>query len=608
MKRARTELDSNDEPIVEQTVSPSTASVILDSQQAPRYGLGKSAEFFTAYGGLVSKNPDSFVPGPLKNNQIIPNPGGTIFSLGNDVPSLESSSVNDVGLFGANINPMSGCERTKYYGSYHDVMEWDTHRGNTLLSIRLFLEPVNDGVANPNYYVEDFFIRIPDGLVFLGDHAKTITDLARLLDFLLFSRTYSSDWGPYNFGWLQPGIESFTPAVSVVTNPGAAPNVFLPIIRCVETPDGKLCLKMDTSNATIFTPSYLGSNSTFVIFDHPNSITNRGGLWSGFGHSNPLLNAKETAEQSGFVDKGASTRFENTDKLPRYTTYPLGGTLILRERIPKIQFTNSETSRMDKVNYEKWKKITFDKFVPNEITLGSGGIVPDPTQPFSLFGAVNSYPSVRTPMFKDSRYFIHTSDEIAFDRKGPSYFSKTLQSASVAGNLAFGIDFREFETDESAVNGSVGRWRESVYDGSEFNPAIHLSKNTSLMKIEISSYDEYGDRLTSDPSGNAPQARNLPAGESFVPVPDLNDHIDYVDFIYSNTQPTGNMGSQHSVGVNHPVLSLYGPKKFISFPTTFTLLQGNISKQPIDLDEYYDNGARIGSGASVVHFFLNEIY
>lgn len=591
-----------DEPMPEQSVPPSTATVMLDSAQVARYReVGRTAPIFVGYNGLTSASADAFTAGPIPRNGILPNPNTSVSGAGNNAPAIERASVEDGGKFGAIVNAMSGCDRTKYFGSYHDAMEWDTHRGNSIMSIRMFVEPT-DLEGGSGFYVKDFFLRVPDGLVFAGSVEQDTTKIQQLLNFLLKNKTFNSRFGPHNEGWSQPGITNTGHlAVSEFCNPDPGQiNGFLPPITCYRTAEKKLALKMDTTDAATWANEYVGSSSTFVIFDHKNSITNRGGFWSGFGFLNP--NQERRIEfVSAFGDSS----------IPRYTTYPLNGGLVLRDELESDLFLDPTTGLISQAVYDLVKTNTFARFLqfdtPAAISLDENTL----ERVVALGGAPNIYAAQRLPAFKDSRYFLHTSDEIVFDRKLTSLFFKNMLTAgSSGGNTAFGIDYREYETSEVAQGGSVGRYRESLYDGAKYNPAINLAKNTSLIRLEIETFNEYGEPLVSDPAGNNPQARNLVPTEPFMQNADTLDFLAYADFIYPNekfiTPPSE--PSDRLRTVNAPVFTLFGPEPTVAFPNTLDNIDADRIVKPIGLKNYYDNGARMGQRASNIHFLQNQIY
>jgi hypothetical protein len=603
MKRGRTdwELGQDVEPTVEQNVPPSTATVMLDSAQEARYGAGKSAEFFTGYNGLVSKTTSAFEAGPIATDTDFPKANTTLTNTGNNVPGLERTAVADAGKFGAQVNAMTGCERTRYHGSFHDAMEWDTHRGNTILSIRMFIEPNATNEETSKKFIKDFFIRIPDGFVFSGQYNEEVEELQIMLDFMLDRKTYATSYGPHNEGWNQPCLTvAGDVAASDYCKPTGAPNTFHTPIRCILTPERKLALKMDTSNGVVWTDEYVNSNSTFIVYDHPNSLTNRGGFFSGFGYLNP--NRVDTRIRRAAFEGGV---------IPRYTTYPLHGALVPHSELPPSDFIDTVSGEISDLFFSLYKARTYSYFTrlddPSAVTPWPRPLLAK--APFG--GAPNVYAAPRKPALKDSRFFVHASDEIIFDRKLTSMFDKSMLNAGASGgNAAFGIDYREYETSATAINGPSGRFRESLYDGAKFNPAINLSSNTSLIRLEVITYNEYGEEMISDPAGNSPQVRNLVPGESFVPVPASVNFISYLDYIYPTEKMIRpiNATSPRLRSVNVPTMTMVGPSAPYRLPTSLDLLNIKRETQVVGLKNYFDNGARMGGRASNVHFLQNEIY
>jgi hypothetical protein len=357
---------------------------------------------------------------------------------------------------------------------------------------------------------------------------------------------------------------------------------------------------MDTSDGVVWTDNYVNGNSTFVVFDHPNSLTNRGGFFSGFGHLNPN-------ETNSVVGEGA---FPGGD-IPRYTAYPLNGKLILRNEIDSEFFLESGIGDVAEAVFRTYKDETYAQFTrlndPKSQVLSDRPLLAK--APFG--GAPNVYAASRKPSLKDSRYFVHTSEEIVFDRKLTSLFAKNMLTAGASGgNSAFGIDYREYESSEEAKKGPAGRFRESLYDGAKYNPAINLANNTSLIRLEVITYNEYGEPMFSDPAGNSPQVRNLVPGESFALVPASVNFITYTDYVYPTEKLIRpiNATSPRLRSVNVPPTTMFGPKPPYRVPTSLDLINIKRETQAVGLKNYYDNGARMGARASNIHFLQNEIY
>jgi hypothetical protein len=633
-----------EEPRSVQGVPPSTATMLLDSNQEARDGITTRPPVYSSTYGLTSEQGPIFTAGPVDHNEKVPFTGGDVTTgLHNVIPY--SAGVDEASHFSSTINPLTGCSRTSYYGSYDSNAEWDTHRGNSILSFRVFIEPkVQDSAQN--YYIHDFWIKVPDGLSFgggdlQGRNSFTVgpdTDkkgfsnarmVADLLSELLASRTWGSSGDRFNLdkGWNTWQNNTYSEPAA-----GGGAGQFVPLLTATVTGDNKLLLQFHPERMAGI---YTDSNSTFVLFDHPNSLTNRGGLWSGMGirnpyfgkgHPLPTTSAPLTFVQSGGGGKGTSPL---SGFPPRYVTYGLGGGLVEREPIPLTDFITSKTGQIFKTEYDAIKKKTFDLFkIPSSLTRSlfkngsppsGGGLIAGIMNIGNITGYRQAYAGTRIPLMMDTRYVIHSSSELSYDRKMPPYMDKNLLAAGPIGSDMIGIDFRESRR-SSRTQGTfplANLWEEDDEILSNFNANIFLSRTGSTMRIEVFSYNEWGELLLSSPGANTQGMRNTLPGENlFQPAtsPALYEWVAYAKHLYPNvnldTSPALLNDRKNSATGNFPQWSYYDLQGKATFPTTF-IESGKVDEFPerrMDFVLYYDNQSRASAGDSVVHFLLNEMY
>lgn len=665
MKRRRVSSDRSggEEPRPVQTVLPSSAAMLLDSLQ--NTGLPDPSspvverDYFKAGVATERRVRDTltseqrmriiYPPGfPFDARLTIPYTSipsqYKITDNGDPTPNLLETEQESAGQFTARVNPLTGCSETTYFGSYTGNAEWDTHKGNSILSFRVFIEPAPAYKETDPFFIFDFFIKIPDGIVFdvsRPDHERQA--LVYLINDCLTYRCFPTGVGDYSKGWQQWNAD---PA-GVFTRPTAAnPDIKEPIIQCAINDGTKeLFFYMNTQDDTKFQLHYQNSGSTFVIFDHPNSMTNRGGRWSGFGFPNPLISAPLTSQQSSsnahrlhdepYPPIGSAF---TAGQIPSFTTYPLGGTLVVRE--PRILFSDyvdpiaNPGEIVDQLTYNAYRLQTFNQF--KYVTRGenrnrtTADTILDWTVGMTMFGYTRNVIGCggRPPGLKDSRYWAHDSAEISFDRKLVPMVDKILSASGVIDPTTFGVDFKSFSL-PSGDSGtwSVKPWGESTYDGVKFNPNINLSKNTSQMHLEVRSYNEYGEPLlvTGRSDQGTPLSRNLMAGEKIATLfpgdGTTNQWTDWNALAMPNILEEGK-------GVLSPFSTLYYP----SLNPIYQLYKlgyrrgdfgsgakaiipdsnpgpGDTIFETFDFDLlYYDNRARMSSGDSIVHFFQNEMY
>jgi hypothetical protein len=583
------------EPESEITVNPSSAMVLLDTGQVPVYRPGVPPPFGVAMGVTfpdVSGVALLARPPPIRSSDTIENVKSTGGNVARDAPTIES-----LGSFTSRINPMSGCKFTKYYGSYHSGCEWDTHRGNCILPIRVFIPPI-DPIATPDHYIYDFFIKIPDGFVFNQENRfNTAQKFANMLNYLIQHKTWLADWESWRLspkGW-----------IPLEGNFGANWRLpfgqSIPLFRVDYTQSGKLNIVFN--NGLLNTQYDLGL-AFFVIFDHPNSIINRGGFLTGLGFMNPFYSPKRNAERSYSPNTPLAQMMadSNFEQPPLYTTYPLGENLVTWKKIPISTYIDPIAHNMTQANFNTIKAETLAQFK-------SSGPLVIPFTPFQLV-----YPGQRIPAMKDSRYFIHNSDEICFSQKVVPLTNKTLKSGSVLGPTTFGVDFRSYEEDNSLLFTSKP-WRDSIYEGARFNPNIALASHTSLMHVQVQSYDEYGDPILSEVRGDSPDNRNLLPQETvpFVPQAGLDaTFISYCNYVYPEILTGQPQDTQDRLPqANWPPFAYYQSVKEIPYPTTPQTIRENNSRttdKNVDFSNYYDNKVRCSVSDTIAHFLQSIMF
>lgn len=661
-----------EEPTPVQGVPPNGASMTFDSMQNAGLVLGEGlgetsqSEFFKAGVSTKLRGSDLLTP-PQRMASVYPpqfpfpaslpipyTPAAVskydILSNGDGTPGQYENRQESAGNFMARINPLSGCNETTYFGSYTGNAEWDTHKGNSILSFRAFIEPFPGKPGG--YYIFDFFVKVPDGIVFDGtDPLNERLSIMNCLNDLLLQRSFPSGVGPYDQGFAQWNQDT----AGAFTKPTGNPNIKQPIITCHLTETGELFFHMDMSS-TYWHADYVDGGSTFVLFDHPNSITNRGAGWSGMGFPNPLqtrpFSSQQAVSTSVHGQPYPPTGSAFGGLVPSHTTYPLGGKLVVRNRILLSQYTDSVATPglMAKATYENIRKATFDQFqfVFNGKRNASGVVAQDWTVGISIFNG-NSRNTLgswgRPPGLKDSRYWIHNSDEISFDRKFIPFADRILKCGGRLGPTTFGVDFRDFSAPSAATAGMNGGgnkpsfttkpWGESTYDGVRHNPNIHLAQRTSQMFVAIQTYNEHGEPLlvTGQSQVGVPLLRNLMAGEKEstifkITAPTINDNLlTWNSLTMPNIleEGSGSLAVQSALRYPslNPIYQFYrigNRKDFMSGQKSIlgdapTGIDSSLSGPSDSLDEtfdfdvlYYDNGARMSAGDTVVHFFQSEMY
>ncbi len=581
-KRKVENLEKDGEPRPGQGVFPNTASVILDTRQAPTYpGDGQSQ--FLQQGGWVYSSTQGLQAGPLLNNVKLPATGSSSLGTGTDVARLGGSFIPGPGAFGATINPLSGCDRIKYYGSFTGGPEWDTHRGNTILSLRVFIEPNNPvGQPDGSYYIKDFYIKVPDALVFRDNLKQSRKDVATMLNYLIQYRTYRSDFPVPINGWGQWEETAFSNAGSG----GYRDPIFS--IYLDETSE-RFVIQMDVSKMAA---SYNTSASTFVIFDDPYGLTTRGGFWTGFGYANPDFNYASSASQPLVTNSGADVQKTHL----RFKSYPGQGIFNFRNPIPSSEFFDTASGGMTEAKYNA-ERLFMMALLGFNVAAPRGNFQPPSA-------GNNIYVGVRAPALQDARYVVHNSDEISYDRKLVPFINNGAPSK--IGPATFGIDFKSYERGNEGFQYSTRPWGESSeYGGEGFNSSIFISKGASTMRIIVESFNDYGEELLASSEGNAPGRRDYDDfANPLLKTPVDPPFIAYCKYIY----PNGPVELDR-VTTNFPGWSYYNsPNVLQQSPASILNLQGNYLTKPIDLKTYYDNGARVSITDTQVHFLLNQMF
>lgn len=653
LKRRKGIYEGDTEAIPKVDIPPNKATIILDSAQNPlvHNPLPSNLQFS---GGLIGSAVDStklfpaFYPFSIDEKVPVDATKATVLSTGDTRPKFYKDFVSSSSNFSAHINPLTGCSSTKYFGAFTSNAEWDTHRGNSILSFRMFIEPNSENLEEPRF-IYDFFIKLPDAIVFDGTILLNESrKIANMINYLLQNCTHPTGEPPntalrYLPGWSNIWFSNNTPWVKDPAAPDAS-ELYTPI-RCEVNNVGQFFFKMDTSDA-VMDPRYVGSRSTFVIFDHPNSITNRGGRWSGFGYDNPLSAIASSAELAfdpkanelrGLPYPQSDSKF---DTIPPFTTYPLGGTLVEHNTLSVLAYEllNPDWPVVTNPVYNTIRSNLFNKM--RFTGLGDRHKLLEPLtinwteEPIRLFGAPNVISASRPPLLRDTRYLVHNSDEINFDSKLNPLTMTTLVGGAV-GPTTFGVDFKTFKQ-PSVGNGSSTTWMNdaqtvlesgaytskawgnSTYDGVLHNPNIFLAKNTSQMTIKIQTFNEYGEPLIGSvaPEGTGLR-RNLLAGEPH-PFPqgatfDIDTtFVGWVKFVYPSITglpalPPFNAALRYPT--TSPLLTLYRKAPGILKGSNTKFLTYAQSPVTYAFDElYYDNQARIAVQETIVHFFNNEMY
>ena len=603
MKRKR---EASDEPPPRVVFPPSSATVLLDSKQNGYYNLGSSTIDYTnaglSYGGgegLPDVSPVGVgvtVGGNSRSTRVL--------RAGNRPDSLLSGDNDSMGGFTAAVNPMTGCDRSSYHGSFGANDEWDIHRGNSLFIFRVMMQALPSGGSVTNVF--DLFFKMPDAHVFLGSPGKTqrqlTIELAAEMTFLINNRTMRAD----NLSSAEHGWSVWNHHTLFMTTGKTEP-----VFKFDVTTGGRLVLNMRLTSDTV-TADWENSPSTFFVMDHPNSLTCRGGFWSGFGHINPTYskpNVPFGSKPFSLPDRVGenSARFKTTPFLGyqgfwglSYKTLPD----ILLEYYADVAAQNSgEVTGVVSADLRKEMNVLFMGQVIADV-IGSTGI-----QYGNNFGfGSNQYVATRRPLFKDSRYFIHNSDEMSFDRKLIPFTGDSL--VAPVGPDTIGVDFREYGENMGRV------WRDTPYEGTRFNPNLHLAKNASLMHLEIQTFNEYGEEIKPSLEGVASGThRNLLVGEAKEAVMDSagTDPYRYQKYLYPNVQiDTDAVVPTSLATANYPPWAYYDLSFVpINFPMSFNDIDSEEQRPnlllPLD-GSYVDNFARAGVGSSIAHFFLNELY
>jgi len=594
-------------------VPPVSGTVMLDSKQESENQGHQNTEHHQ--GGLYLSKPSGLTPEtPITDPfQKFPLDGASVKSSGFVPPNQAGLGVNGASAekmwssaFGAKVNPMTGCDRTKYWGALKGHDEWDIHRGNSLISMRIFVSPQLDFIPNtpPDplhpHFVGDFFFKLPDAEVFKGGipYEELMNSYALKLKYILNNKAYCSDYGPHVGGWFRWST------------------VFGEFHALMGDQD---CFDVTVSSDLRFEIRFelpegvegyteQPNSSTFILFDHENSATNRGGWWSGFGYPNSLYDKTASSEGGGsrLEQLGLDSRRVKLPSNPTpHKTYP-GDAWCLRN-FPAGDWTSrggvpvipvGDYINLDFGNRSMTKASSDKAKLAVTAALGmSGGDTErrylEGGGAFDFFGSPNFYPAQRRPLFKDSRYMMINSDEMSDDRKTLPLLAKTNKGS--LGVTTMGVDFREFSGINESSGESWGRtWGEDQYEGVAYNPTLSLNPGGSHMKLDLTTYNEYGELLKPGSGGvMGGVGRNLLAGETF-----RMGWRGEVDHMYSTGPDTALSAS--------PIFTLFAAP--ISYPTSLAIQAQTHLTNPKDLDYYVDDEARIGESDTVLHFFQNIKY
>jgi hypothetical protein len=264
---------------------------------------------------------------------------------GDITPKYKDNELSSIGGFTATVNSMMGCNYTKYYGSFSSSSEWDTHRGNTIVSLRLFIEPDNMESNSPRY-IKDVWFKIPDGYVFNNENIReTRFNVSRLFDYVASTKLTGSDFCTEEMV-LSDFIHPFNPVTASFLPPwtdhSSSESLFTVDMNLTTE---CLCIKMNTQ---ALAEGYKESLSTFIIFDHKNSVANRGSNWSGFGFFNPNFTPNPGIPFSQYPAIQGTTLLPPPFYVPSFNyshvTYPQTnyGTMIFREKLLEKDFTDGE--------------------------------------------------------------------------------------------------------------------------------------------------------------------------------------------------------------------------------------------------------------------------
>jgi len=603
-KRQRTS-GGGDEPGVEIDVEPSTATVLIDEEQTAIFDQVFPYRMFP---GTIRGIP----PHQYKYIFFDGNSLETSIQTGNSTENSETSYEGNVQAYTSYINAMSGCRQTAYHGKFSVGGEWDTHRGNSLISLRVFIEPTVGGADK--YYIKDYWMILPPGEIFdSADYTSEAENACYLIDYCIGTKlnlSRTGDWRSEIMGDLKRTADSTPNAGSVVwmDQTNLTDNIYLFSCRFNRSTQ-QYSIKM---NNQALAANYKGSISTFAIFDHPNSMMNRGWHWSGFGY----LNKNYSAGVEPFVA-------EESAAFP-YTVYPfvfpsdgsgepLFGELLLRDYLEDSFFKDVETGEVTAGNYHLQRAYIMETKL---------GFAHDAQM---NYGGVNTYTACRSPALKDCRYIIYTSEELCFDQKAIPF-----QNVGIYSNIpsqTFGVYLNSFNDGEKNnlkqgfnFPGRGKKYREDGWVGVHYNPIISLAKNTSVQKVSIQTKNDHGELIKPSLLSTMPffpQVRHAndttlytigggipPYAPAYIPsnTPRLNFAENYF----------GRFGhSTHSANLYNmlPYFAFFDNKlKHLQGPTVFHTV--DLCKKTImhDLKWYIDDKVRISSGDRPVHFLQNNIY
>lgn len=565
-----------DEPLPVQRIYPNTATVVLDSKQSATYtGL---QNVYLQNGGWTYPGTGSFFAGPPADARLLPN-SSSVLSSGTDVSGGGGTSLSGPGHFSATINPLSGCSRTTYFGSYTSGPAWDTHRGNSILSLRIFIEADDIGPSGDgDNYCKDIYIKIPDGIVFRDDIRAARAEVANLMNYLLNNKTYRSDYPRASDGWTEPDTGG-------LLDPG------LDLFTCwVDDGSQRIKIRMNKENLI---DGYKLGGSSFLIFDDPYGLTTRGGQWSGFGYENPNFTYNASAH---FPDPTGSALLQEESRR-QYKSYPGRGNFLFRETIPLASYTDVNTGAMLKVDYTALKLATYAKLGISPARVFSG-LLDD-------FGI--EYSAVRAAALKDIRYQIISSSELCYDRKIIPLVSQG--PPTTIGPNTLGINFITYENHDGEKQYNTRAWRVNENQSETYHPSVYLAANASTMRITMDITTDWGELLLASIEGQCPGRRDMAAGETNpclpggAPDPPL---VALAKLAYPTGATAPTPGLADTAGGNFPYWSYYKDPSAKTGSSIDTASATRTTNR--DLRFYFDNLVRVASNDSVIHFLLNDMY